>query len=267
MNTVVIAHLYPDDMNIYGDSGNVLALRRRLEWRGYACQVLQVQPGQPFDFRRADIIVGGGGEDSGQRRIASDLLQRREALTAAAAEGMPMLVVCGLFQLFGRSFQTVDGEHLDGIGVFQAVTVGSSTRLVGNVTAAGPFGTLTGFENHSGQTTLLAGQRPLGQVLKGWGNNDNTTMEGAVTHNAVGTYLHGPVLPNNPVLADHLILSALRRRGLADGLAPLNDHLERAVAAAAVRRPGKVFNDIGRKGPSELLLRRWRRLRTTRRSG
>lgn len=134
MNTITIAHLYPDDMNIYGDSGNVIALRKRLEWRGYACEVVEVQPGRHFDFGRADIVFGGGGEDSGQRRIAADLLERGNQLRAAAIDGMPMLLVCGLYQLFGLSFRTATGQHMEGIGVFQATTVGAPTRLIGNIT-------------------------------------------------------------------------------------------------------------------------------------
>lgn len=263
MNTVTIAHLYPDDMNIYGDSGNVVALRKRLEWRGYASEVVEVQPGRPFDFGRADIIFGGGGEDAGQQRIAPDLVKRGEALRAAAADGMPMLLVCGLYQLFGLGFRTVADQYLDGIGIFQTTTEGSPTRLIGNITVNGPFGTLVGFENHSGQTTLLPDQRPLGQVQNGWGNNDHAHSEGAVTKNAVGTYLHGPILPKNPVLADHLIRSALDRRNLAHELAPLNDELERAVASTSSRRPDKLVNDVGSSRLSHLLLRRWRRLRTS----
>lgn len=153
-------------------------------------------------------------------------------------------MVCGLYQLFGVGFLTDTGRYINGIGVFRATTCGSATRLVGNITVQSPFGTLVGFENHSGQTTLLPDQQPLGQVLKGWGNNQDSQLEGAITNNTVGTYLHGPVLPKNPALTDHLILCALRRRNLAQELAPLNDDLETTAAAAASRRPQKMSNDM-----------------------
>jgi lipid II isoglutaminyl synthase (glutamine-hydrolysing) len=244
MDTLTIAHLYPDDMNIYGDSGNIVALLKRLQWRGYHCEVLDVQPGRAFDFHRADIVFGGGGQDSGQRRIGPDLADRGDQLRSAAADGLPMLLVCGLYQLFGVGFLTETGHHIDGIGVFRAATHASPTRLIGNIAIKSPFGTLVGFENHSGQTTLFPDQQPLGQVLRGWGNNDQTQCEGAITHNAIGTYLHGPVLPKNPALTDHLILCALRRRGLAQELAPLNDDLESAAASAASRRPQKMPNHM-----------------------
>lgn len=153
-------------------------------------------------------------------------------------------MVCGLYQLFGVGLLPEAGRYIDGIGVFRATTCGSVTRLVGNVTVQSPFGTLVGFENHSGQTTLLPDQQPLGQVIKGWGNNEHSRREGAITYNAIGTYLHGPILPKNPALTDHLILCALRRRNLAEQLAPLNDDLETAAAAAASRRQPKMSNDM-----------------------
>ncbi len=243
MTTVTIAHLYPDDMNIYGDSGNVVALMRRLQWRGYEVEVLPVQPGTAFNFNRADIVVGGGGQDSGQIRIAGDLALRAGQLGDAAVDGLPMLMVCGLYQLFGVGFVTESAQEIDGISVFGAITSGSATRLIGNIEISTAFGSLVGFENHSGQTTLLPGQKPLGRVIKGWGNNDHTQLEGAMTHNTIGTYLHGPILPKNPALTDHLILSALRRRHIAQELAPLDDNLEHGAAAAAARRPGRLAND------------------------
>jgi len=173
MSTLTIAHLYPQEMNTYGDSGNIIALQKRLQWRGYQVEVVDVHPGQAFDFHRADIVFGGGGQDSGQLRIADDLAKRGDELKSAAADGLPMLMVCGLYQLFGAGFLTDTGRYINGIGVFRATTCGSATRLVGNITVQSPFGTLVGFENHSGQTTLLPDQKPLGQVLKGWGNNQD----------------------------------------------------------------------------------------------
>ena len=237
MKPIVIAHLYPSAMNIYGDLGNIIALRKRLEWRGYAVEVRPVEVGQPFDFESVDIIFGGGGQDSGQVRIGPDLLERADALRGAIAAGMPALVVCGLYQLFGHEFLTEGGARIKGIGVFDAQTRASNTRMIGNVVIETPFGRLVGFENHSGQTTLGKGQAPLGRVTKGYGNNERKRHEGAIVENAIGTYLHGPVLPKNPLLSDHLVTAALVRRGIHAELAPLDDVIERAAAESAASRP------------------------------
>ena len=238
MTTITIAHLYPREMNIYGDLGNVMTLVKRLEWRGYAARVQAVEVGKTFDFATADIVFGGGGQDSGQLIVGGDLMLRGDDLRAAAQDGMPILAICGLYQLFGRGFTTMDGRELTGIDVFRASTIGSTTRMIGNMVVESPrYGRLVGFENHSGQTTLERGQEPLGRVTKGYGNKERGRIEGAVTGNAVGTYLHGPVLPKNPVLADTLILEALRRRyGVAE-LQSLDDRAEHAAAQVAFARP------------------------------
>jgi len=236
--SITIAHLYPREMNIYGDMGNVITLVQRLKWRGYDAEVKNVEIGEAFDFSAADIVFGGGGQDSGQMIVGADLLHRGEELRAAAADGMPMLTICGLYQLFGRGFITMDGRELLGIDVFKASTIGSTTRMIGNMVVQSPrYGRLVGFENHSGQTTLEPGQEPLGQVKKGYGNNERSRLEGAISNNAVGTYLHGPVLPKNPTLADDLILQALKRRHGITELVPLDDQLEQIAAKVAASRP------------------------------
>ena len=234
---VVIAHLYPHDMNIYGDLGNVIALRRRLEWRGIDVEVRPVDVGREVDLSDVALVFGGGGQDSGQGVITEDLLARGDDLRRLAAAGTPMLVVCGTYQLFGTSFVTADGATLPGIGIFRARTVAGSTRLIGNIVIDSPFGRLVGFENHSGQTILDAGQEPLGVVTSGFGNDHDSRREGARTHNVIGTYLHGPVLPKNPRLTDHLLGVALERRFGTRELEPLPDDLERRAADAAVLRP------------------------------
>ncbi len=234
---LVIAHLYPREMNIYGDLGNVLALVRRLEWRGYEAEVRPLEIGEAFDWNKADIVFGGGGQDSGQLHMGADLLSHGEELRQLAADGVPMLVICGTYQLFGRGFTTLDGREIPGISVFRASTIGSGARMIGNMVVDSPFGRLVGFENHSGQTILEPGQEPLGRVRKGYGNNAKNKREGAVTGNVIGTYLHGPVLPKNPVLADHLILAALKRRYRVGELAPLDDRIEHAAAKVAAERP------------------------------
>jgi CobQ-like glutamine amidotransferase family enzyme len=234
---VVIAHLYPREMNIYGDFGNIVSLRKRLEWRGYDVTVRGVEVGEPFDFSDVDIVFGGGGQDSGQVVMGEDLLVRGGELRRLATDGVPMLVICGTYQLFGRGFTTIEGKEIPGIGVFAAQTVGSRVRMIGNVVVDSRFGLLVGFENHSGQTTLDAGQDPLGAVRKGYGNNSECRDEGASTGNVIGTYMHGPVLPKNPRLADHLILTALRRKFGVTELAPLDDKLEMRAARVAELRP------------------------------
>ena len=211
-----LAHLYPREMSLYGDTGNVLAVRKRLEWRGHASEVLPVEVGAPFDFSSVDMILGGGGPDSGQANVAADFLTRGRDVRAAIEAGVPVLAICGMYQLFGLSFTTNDGEVLPGIGVFDAVTVATRRRIVGDVELATRFGHLVGFENHSGLTRLGPNQEPFGHVVSGRGHGRRRRDDGAVTGTAIGTYLHGPVLPRNPVLADFLIDQALERHDASD---------------------------------------------------
>jgi CobQ-like glutamine amidotransferase family enzyme len=232
-----LVHLYPAEMNIYGDMGNVLTLVKRLEWRGYETDVVRVGLGDAFDMTTADIVFGGGGQDSGQSWVAADLSARAENLRAAADAGVVMLVVCGTYQLFGRSFEVSRDLTLPGIGIFDADTTAGATRLIGNIVVDTPWGALVGFENHSGRTILDPGATALGQVVKGYGNSGRKEDEGAVAHNVFGTYLHGPVLPKNPAFADHLIRTALERRGIAGALPPLDDELEHRAAEVATQRP------------------------------
>jgi CobQ-like glutamine amidotransferase family enzyme len=236
MNTIIIAHLYPREMNIYGDLGNIIALTRRLEWRGYAVEVRSVEVGKFFDFSKVDIIFGGGGQDSGQLIVGTDLLIYGEVLRNLADSGMPMLLICGLYQLFGNKFVTNNNQIIKGIDVFNITTIASDTRMIGNIVIESSFGRLVGFENHSGQTQLGVNQLPLGKVKHGFGNNSTRKHEGAVRNNAIGCYLHGPVLPKNPKLADALILAALKRKyGIAE-LLKLDDSIELRAADVASTR-------------------------------
>jgi len=235
---ITIVHLYPREMNIYGDMGNIITLVRRLEWRGYRAQVRSVEIGEKFDFDAADLVFGGGGQDSGQQVVAEDLLKRGPALRALAVAGVPMLTICGLYQLFGHGFKTVQGENLPGIDVFNTTTIGGKVRMIVNVIVeTKDFGRLVGFENHSGQTLLDDGQESLGRVVKGYGNDPKSRREGAMSNFAVGTYMHGPVLPKNPRLADFLIAKAVERRYGAGELEPLDDTMEQAAAKVASGRP------------------------------
>jgi hypothetical protein len=201
-------------------------------------RVVAVDEGDGFDLEEADIVVAGGGEDASQLAIAGDLVERGPAIHRAVAAGVAFLTVCGTYQLFGRRFVTAGGDEIPGIGVFGAETFGGGTRMIGNVVVDSPWGDLVGFENHSGRTHLDPGQRSLGRVRRGHGNDGDSGEEGAIVHNCVGTYLHGSVLPKNPALADDLIRRALMRRSAsAPDLTPLDDTLERRAAAAAAERP------------------------------
>lgn len=234
--TLTVVHLYPAEMNIYGDRGNVMALHRRLEWRGLPHRIVEVGPGDPFDVSAADIIFGGGGQDAGQLVVAADLRARSDDLHHATENGVVVLAICGTYQLLGRRFVTADGEEVTGIGILGLETVAGEGRLIGNVVVDSPHGRLVGFENHGGRTHLDPDQAPLGRVVRGRGNNGTTGEEGAVRRNVFGTYLHGPVLPKNPDLADELLRRALARHGITE-LTPLDDRVEHAAARTAASRP------------------------------
>ncbi|MEX5235271.1 type 1 glutamine amidotransferase [Kocuria arenosa] len=235
--TVHLVQLYPRDMNIYGDWGNTLTLKRRLEQYGYAVRLSDHNPGDPFP-PDADLLVGGGGQDSGQFRVQEDLQRIAPELRAMAGDGVPMLAICGLYQLFGHEFRTGAGETLPGIGILDLTTVGGPTRLIGNIVLESPeFGTVVGYENHSGVTRLGPDQTPLGTVVKGAGNNGEDGTEGARVHHVVGSYLHGSMLPKNPAVADHLIRAAVERRLGAFDAAPLDDTLAERAREVAQARP------------------------------
>jgi lipid II isoglutaminyl synthase (glutamine-hydrolysing) len=231
--------LYPEQMNIYADRGNIIFLRRRCEWRGIDFAYAAAGPGEAFDPGAHDLIYLGGGQDRDQRAVAADMVaSKREALVAAIDDGAAMLAVCGGYQLLGHGYQ-LDDERLPGLGLADLETVREpGERLIGNVAievdlGAGPQ-TLAGFENHGGRTYLGADAEPLGRVLNGFGNNGRDGLEGVRRANLLGTYLHGPLLPKNAWLADRLIVLALERRyGSAPDLEPLDDALERDAESCA----------------------------------
>jgi len=237
MKPIIIAHLYPEEMNIYGDRGNVIVLTQRLCWRGFPVKVDAVRIGDKYDLRSADIIFGGGGQDRGQSLVAEDLVARGDNFCQAADDGVVVLAICGTYQLLGHGFTTADNQEIPGISIFKAHTAASDKRLIGNVVIDTPFGRLVGFENHSGQTVLEASQNSLGEVIKGYGNNATDKREGAMANNAIGTYLHGPFLPKNPGLADEIIRRALVRKLGKVELEPLDDSLEATAAKIAQTRP------------------------------
>lgn len=237
MKALTLVHLYPREMNIYGDTGNVLVLRRRLEWRGLGAEIVPVAVGDRMP-NEVDIVLGGGGQDAAQGEIGADFATRAATLRAMADDGVVMLAICGTYQMLGHEFVTLEGRRIPGVGVLDLVTQGQAERLIGNNYVDTPSaGRLVGYENHSGLTELGAGVAPLGTTQTGRGNNGRDRTEGAVRDNVIGTYLHGPVLAKSPQFADDLIRRALQRRGVDGGLEPLDDALAERAAAVAVSRP------------------------------
>jgi CobQ-like glutamine amidotransferase family enzyme len=237
MKPLTLVHLYPREMNIYGDTGNVLVLRRRLEWRGLPVTVAPVSVGDPLPAE-ADILLGGGGQDAAQGEIGADFAARGAELRALADDGVVMLAICGSYQMLGHEFVTQEGRRIPGVGVLDVTTHGQAVRLIGNNYVETPdSGRLVGYENHSGLTTLGPGVRPLGTTQSGRGNNGKDGTEGAVCDNVFGTYLHGPVLAKSPRFADELLRRAYARRGDPVELEPLDDSLPELAARVAVGRP------------------------------
>lgn len=231
--------LYPEQMNIYADRGNVLFLRRRCEWRGIRFTYAAAGPGDRLDPGAHDLIYVGGGQDRDQRLVADDMRRtKRDALAAAIEDGAVGLAVCGGYQLLGDSYQ-LGSERIAGLGLLDLETARESgPRLIGNVAIEVDLGgearTIAGFENHGGRTYLGSGAEALGRVIRGHGNNGRDGLEGARRGNLIGTYIHGPLLPKNAWLADHLIgLALARRAGSPPPLEPLDDGLEQSAHAAA----------------------------------
>lgn len=235
-----IVWLYANKMNIYGDRGNVIVLERRARWRGIETETVEVGIGQPIP-PDADVFFFGGGQDQEQVAVSKDLQGAKgAAIKAAIEDGAAMLAVCGGYQLLGHEYRPHASEVLPGIGLFDAVSIAGPERFIGNVLVDSQWGELVGFENHSGLTMLQNGQRPMGAVKIGRGNNGKDGFEGAIYKHAVGCYLHGSLLPKNPALADWLIEAGLKRRQPDVALPPLDDRLERLAHASAVDRAAKT---------------------------
>jgi len=233
-----LAHLYPKLMNLYGDRGNILCLRRRCEARAIGLVVDEIGLGETLDASAYDLIFVGGGQDREQQRVAADLLAKGDALRRAVEDDTPVLAVCGGYQFFGNWYQPGRGEQLPGLGIFDMYTAHPgerAERCIGNVVADWEGQRLVGFENHGGRTYLRGATQPLASVVAGHGNNGEDGTEGARYRNAFGTYLHGSLLPKNPALADELIGLALTHKYHAPvPLAPLDDALEAQAHEDAV---------------------------------
>jgi CobQ-like glutamine amidotransferase family enzyme len=235
MKQLNILHLYPNELNTYGDHGNALTLKKRIEWQGLEPIVHHHHPGGKLPAQ-IDIIIGGGGQDSAQSDVQDDIVTIGANLRELAENNIPMILICGTYQLFGHRFVTGGGKEVKGIGVFDLETIAGPKRMIGNVMVKSDYGMLFGFENHSGQTFLGKNQAPLGKVKRGSGNNGKDKTEGARINNVFGTYMHGPFLPNNPQFCDELIKLAAMNNGIELQPQQIDDSLSLQTRTAARRR-------------------------------
>lgn len=240
---IVVGYLYGDLMNIYGDTGNIIALKKRCEWRGIDVEVKNISIGDQIPTRQVgmqiDLFFFGGGQDQQQTLVASDLetSKKGKIIKAEIERGVPLLSICGGYQLLGEYYKPHKGPKLPGIGLFPAFTVASHDRMIGNIIVRTMFGDLVGFENHSGKTYLKKGAIPLGMVINGWGNNGKDKLEGCLYKNAIGCYMHGSLLPKNPKLADWFLKKALEvKYGKKITLKSLDDTLELQAHHAAIQK-------------------------------
>jgi lipid II isoglutaminyl synthase (glutamine-hydrolysing) len=249
---LVIGYLYPSLMSQYGDRGNVITIIQRCASRGIDVEIDSLEVGDRVDPDRVDLLLVGGGADSHQRLVYEDLLNVKGAsIRRAVAEGSAAFAVCAGYQLLGHFYKTADGDELRGLGVFDAhtihraaqtgtrldtITKAGSVRAVGNLIVRWGPHVLVGFENHGGRTYLQDGSTPLGTIVLGGGNNSEDGQEGCVVGNAIGTYMHGPAFPKNPILADHLIKAALSKRYGTVDLAPLDDGKENSAHDRALQQ-------------------------------
>jgi CobQ-like glutamine amidotransferase family enzyme len=233
-SAVRVGLIYPELLGTYGDRGNAVVLVQRARWRGIPAELVEIDAGEPIPDS-LDIYLFGGGEDDPEHLAAAGMRDSKSAIEQAHAGGAVVLAVCAGFQLIGHRYVAADGTVLEGIGLLDLETRAGSPRLIGEVVVEptdddvwgeyGPPPALTGFENHGGRTTLGAGVAPLGRVRAGGGNGDGSGNEGALATRVVGTYMHGPLLPRNPELADRLLA------WVAGGVPPLDATVEQRLRA------------------------------------
>jgi len=240
---VVVGHLYPEYLNIYADRGNIAVLQRRAAWRDIGFDYRAVSTGEPLRPGEHDLLYVGGGQDREQALVAPDLAARGDALREAVEGGAAVLAVCGGYQLLGRFYRDRAGAELPGAGLFPLETIAGERRMIGDVLLdceldPGERRTLAGFENHAGRTILDEGAQPLGRIVAGFGNDGESGYEGCRLGRALGTYLHGPLLPRNPWLADWLLAQAFAHGagGEPPELRPLPDDLEAAAHRVSSER-------------------------------
>lgn len=224
---ITIAHLYPDLLNLYGDKGNITTLKRRLESRNITAHIKEYELGDEIDFEKTDIIFIGGGSDREQKLVCERLCEFKDKLTAYAENGGVIVAVCGGYQLLGKYYK-LNSETINGVGLLDIYTEQGKNRLIGNIVLESELigGTIVGFENHGGRT-YIGKHRPLGKVIYGYGNNENDLCEGVIYKNVIATYLHGPLLPKNPKLADYILNCALKKKyPEAEKLSAIDDTYE-----------------------------------------
>jgi CobQ-like glutamine amidotransferase family enzyme len=238
-----VGHLYPEYLNIYADRGNIAVFERRSTLRGHELEVSAISIGDDLVPGEYDLLYIGGGQDREQALIAPDLAAKGDAVKEAVEAGAAVLAVCGGYQLLGRGYRDRYGAVMPGVGLFPHDTVAGERRMIGDVLLEcelepGERRTVAGFENHAGRTRLDAGAQPLGRVLAGFGNDGDSGFEGCRVGRALGTYLHGPLLPRNPWLADWILSQALAHAtgGEPPRLEPLPDRLEAEAHAVSARR-------------------------------
>jgi CobQ-like glutamine amidotransferase family enzyme len=233
-----VGHLYPEYLNIYADRGNIAVLLQRARWRGHDLAVDAIGMDDAIVAGAHDLYYVGGGQDREQFLVAENLAAKAAPLIDAVHDGAALLAVCGGYQLLGRGYRGFHGEDMPGVGLLPLETVAGETRMIGDVLLETELGPIAGFENHAGRTRLDPGAEPLGRVVAGFGNDGESGYEGCRLHRAIGTYLHGPLLPRNPHLADWLLAQALAHRsgGEPPELEPLPDDLERAAAGVSAQR-------------------------------
>ena len=240
-NALTIGWLYPELMNIYGDRGNIIVLESRCQLREIGAEVKELNVG--FDIKEltsCNLLLMGGAQDKQQQVVSEDLTKKRKSLLELIEKGVPGIYICGAYQFLGKYYKESNGNLIKGLEIFDLYTEnpGENTkRLIGNIAVKSEFGTLIGFENHGGRTHLGKNIKPLGTVLSGFGNNGTDKTEGAIYKNSIGTYLHGPILPKNPELADYLIATALKiKYKKSFKLEKLDDTLEQNARKVIAKR-------------------------------
>lgn len=232
MKKFTILHLYPKELNLYGDSGNVMCLYKRMMWRNIPCKVVEKGVGDKLNNVDFDMIFLGGGQDREMKLLQKDLLKKADTIKYAIEDNKTVLAICGGYQMLGSYYETKNGEHIELLNAIDFYTVGTKKRMIGNFVYSTPFGNIVGFENHSGKTHLGENVEPLGTIMRGYGNNGVDKTEGLHYKNVYATYSHGPVLVKNPNFADEIIKNITHLHELT----PLDDSIELCCQKYLIKR-------------------------------
>lgn len=239
LKTLTLYHFFPDKLNLYGDRGNIISLVKRCEWRGINLVVKEVSKTDGLDMKDMDMFFIGGGSDREQSLATDELKKVKDVLKEKIESGVPALTICGGYQFLGKEYIDANGNKLETLGILDFKTVAKQPRLIGNVLIKSDvFGEIVGFENHGGRTYHSFDS--LGDVQKGYGNDDESKKEGVLYKNLIGTYLHGPILPKNPKVADFLIEKAIEQRygteKAKEWVKTLNDTMENTARNSVWKR-------------------------------